>query len=217
MRPTSSFFNNLAFKFPKLTEQDLLLQNRTGPNKWENRVHFTRFRLIKRGDLTSPAYGVWQITEQGRERVLQELPPVEAEIHAETRHKELQRKVEQIGRVLRRYARSEFAEGPYIYDVIWKDSEHNPLVSHVFEVQDKGSVVEALAKLKHARDRWRAELILVVIDEKDRRRAERLLHPYLSGTFHEIAEWVRILLAEDIDAIHLTLESYKDAFAWFAR
>lgn len=42
----------------------------SGIVRWENRVAFTRLRLVERGDLDGDApRGTWQITDQGRKRL----------------------------------------------------------------------------------------------------------------------------------------------------
>jgi hypothetical protein len=41
-----------------------------GETRWKNRVQFVRLKLIQRGDISGESpRGVWEITEQGRERV----------------------------------------------------------------------------------------------------------------------------------------------------
>jgi hypothetical protein len=128
----------------------------------------------------------------------------------ERRHDELKRKVMEIGEVIGKYATTEFRTSPYIYDVVWKDMEGLPRPTHVFEVQDKGSIDSALAKLQHARDIWRPKLFLVVTEESDKIKVDSLLKPYLQGTFHGISKDTIILTAQTIDEIYTTFSHYKD-------
>lgn len=178
VRPNAAFFHEIATYFPQLTEDDLRATNRTGINTWENKVHWARLRLVHKGEIDKSRYGVWQITDKGRERIRREVGDVrEARQKKESIHAQLGRKLEDIGRILGKYARRELKEGPYAYDVVWKDAEWLPRVTHVFEIQDKGNVLEALVRLKHAYDNWGARLFLVVTGEKDRARVEKLLIP----------------------------------------
>ena len=140
-----------------------------------------------------------------------QLPPEEGE-HV---HESLKRKIKEIGEILGRYAKEEYTAKPYVYDVIWKDDEGLPRPSHVFEVQDKGAVDAALAKLQHARDMWRPRLFLVVTGEKDRKKVDILLGPFLEGTFHAIRRYTSVLTGEAIDEIYQALNSHREVIRQF--
>jgi hypothetical protein len=216
VRPNAAFFREIATCFPALSEEELQASNRSGINTWENKVHWARLKLVHKGDLDKSRYGVWRITAQGRERIKAELGDVaKVREKKESVHAQLGRKVEEIGRILGKYARRELKEGPYSYDVVWKDAEWLPRVTHVFEVQDKGNVLEALVRLKHAYDNWGARLFLVVTGEKDRSRVEKLLLPYFSGAFHEIGSVTTLLGPDDVDDLHSTLSRFRDVFGRF--
>lgn len=55
--------------FPDLTEEDLAERLPTGANRMINRIQWVRQRLVSKGFICSPAYGIWAITEKGRKRV----------------------------------------------------------------------------------------------------------------------------------------------------
>lgn len=86
-------------------------------------------------------------------------------------------------------------------DVAWRKVV-NGVPTRVFEVQIGGNVTEALSKLKHANDLWNSEPFIVITD-KDREKVNSLL----SGTFHEIANRIRILTVADVE------ELYRQALA----
>lgn len=216
LRPTPALFQELATYFPQLTEEDLRATNRTGINTWENRVHWARLKLVHKGEVDRARYGVWRITENGRERIRAEVGEVkQAKEVKESVHTKLARQLEEIGRILGRYARRELRDGPYSYDVIWKDTEWLPRVTHVFEVQDKGKVLEALVRLKHAYDNWGARLFLVVTGEKDRARVEKLLVPFFAGAFHEIGSITSLLSPSEVEELHSTLDRYRGVMSRF--
>jgi hypothetical protein len=216
LRPTAILFREIAGYFPQVTDDDLTATNRTGINTWENRVHWARLRLVHKGEIDRSHYGVWRITDKGKERIMAEVGEVaQAKEIKESLHTKISRQLEEIGRILGRYARREYRDGPYSYDVVWKDSERLPRATHVFEVQDKGNVVEALARLKHAYDSWGASLFLVVTGERDRARVEKMLVPLYSGTFHEIGSQVTLLSPDDVEALHSTLSQFKDVMSRF--
>ena len=133
----------------------------------------------------------------------------------ESVHKSLKRKIKEIGYILGKYAKEEYPASPYVYDVVWKEVEGLPRPCHVFEVQDKGAVDGALAKLQHARDIWKPKLFLVVTGEKDRKKVNTLLKPFLDGTFHGISKDTIVLTAEVINEIYQSLENNKDTFREF--
>ena len=55
--------------FPELTEADLAERTESGALKWINRIQWVRQILTERGEMASPRWGVWAITEKGRRRV----------------------------------------------------------------------------------------------------------------------------------------------------
>jgi len=67
----------LTAKFPQLTDEDLAARLKHGEKKWINRVQWARQALIETGDMASPRWGVWAITEQGRKRVKAIKPSLE--------------------------------------------------------------------------------------------------------------------------------------------
>jgi restriction system protein len=55
--------------FPKLTDADLLETQPSGDNKFQNKIRWARNTLNQRGEMESPAYGIWGLTEKGRDRL----------------------------------------------------------------------------------------------------------------------------------------------------
>ena len=216
LHPNGGFFKELATYFPQLTDEDLRAINRTGINTWENRVHWARLVLVHKGEIDKARYGVWRITKKGRERIRSEVGEAkQAKEVKESVHSKLARQIDEIGRILGKYAKRELREGPYSYDVIWKDAEWLPRVTHVFEVQDKGNVLEALVRLKHAYDNWGARLFLVITGERDRTRVEKLLVPFFAGAFHEIGSVTSLLGPDEVEELHATLARYRDVVGRF--
>jgi len=56
-------------KFPQIRDEDLAETLQSGANKWTNRIQWARQRLIEKGEIDSPARGIWRITEKGRQRL----------------------------------------------------------------------------------------------------------------------------------------------------
>ncbi len=122
-------------------------------------------------------------------------------------HEEIQRKIKEIGKILGRYAKGEYRKGFYIYDVVWKSSQRVQGVSHVFEVQHKGTLESALAKLLHGYHTMGHPLLfLVVTTSEDQNKAGELLS---SGAFAEIANALTVLSPEEIDQLHGSLSPFE--------
>jgi restriction system protein len=63
-------YDLLTRYFPDLTEADLAEEVHSGgSNKWKNRIRWVRQRLISKGELASPEYGWWAITDKGLARI----------------------------------------------------------------------------------------------------------------------------------------------------
>jgi len=130
-------------------------------------------------------------------------------------HRVLQDKLSEIGSLLGKHAQTEYREIPHIYDVVWKESERLPRASHVFEVQDRGNLIGALAKLQHARDVWGAKLFLLVTGEGDRRRVEQHVYPLLNGTFHGLSPHLTVLSPEQVNELHGVLSRHSEVLDSF--
>jgi len=107
-------------------------------------------------------------------------------------HNELRDMIRDIGLMKRLVAEIEFPINSLRIDVAWH-TEVQKMPSYVWEVHIGGNFYEALAKLKHAWDYWRAEPFLVTT-EKFEDEARSLL----GGTFHEIKPHIRIIHWNDI-------------------
>lgn len=129
-----------------------------------------------------------------------------ASVYSRTlRHDEAKELLSEIGKALgyRVVAELPSPDRLYKYDIAWfKGPSEVP--EKIFEVNIKGDVDRALARLKHALDIWRhPRLYLVVRSFRDLIRARRLAMPLLSGTFHELSGNLEIVSAEELRKIPL--------------
>jgi hypothetical protein len=164
--------------------------------------------------------GLWSITAQGRKRVDEEAPSFsytpegdgpQPPVGVELSHADVQQMLLDIGRALGRHAEREFE----YYDVVWRDDEQSPRLSHIFEVQRKGNVDAALAKLKRAYESQRSKPFLVVSSERDTNRAQLQMSLARTGAFHEIGRVTTILSFEQLQRLHRALTSVEDLLAEF--
>lgn len=212
--PAHDAIHAVQVHFPQITEDDLLLRRASGVLLWDNRVRWVRQNLVLAGYLNRLPKGVWTITPKGRSYLEQNrevLPGAPQQASDGPRlHKELEDQLSHIALLLGYHAETEFSEAPYRYDVVWKEYVGGVRPEDVFEVQDKGNLIEALAKLQHARDIWGSHLFLVVTGEKDQKKVQQLTGTYLAGTFHRLAPYLTVLTPEQVASLFADLDRHAE-------
>jgi len=124
-------------------------------------------------------------------------------------HANIQKKLVEIGETLGFYAETEFE----FYDVIWRETQKSQRISHVFEVQRKGNIDSAFAKLKRAYQAQRSKPFLILSTEGDTRRALKSLN----CEFLDIQEALTILSFPEVKKIHENLKTIADILPVFLR
>jgi hypothetical protein len=204
-------YNRLAGYFPQLVETDVRALTNGHQTQWRRLVQRAGRALADQRQIER-RQGRWTITPAGRKRVSDEGQTFSlTEQHESVRpeqltHGDIQQMLLDIGRVLGYHAQSEFD----YYDVVWRASETSPRLSHVFEVQHKGNIDAALAKLKRAYEAQRSKPYLVVASERDTNRAHRNMSQARTGAFHEIGRATVILSFEQLNRLHRALTSVED-------
>jgi hypothetical protein len=204
-------YNRLAGYFPQLDDHEVLALTNGHLTQWRRLVQragrvLTDKRQIER------RRGRWAITAMGRKRAIDEgqsfslMESLEAVRPRELTHGDIQRMLLDIGRVLGYHAQTEFD----YYDVVWRASESSQRLSHVFEVQHKGNIDAAMAKLKRAYEAQRSKPFLVVASERDTNRANKSMSQARTGAFHEIGRATVILSFEQLNRLHRALTSVED-------
>ncbi|HEX8399595.1 MAG TPA: hypothetical protein VF644_19335 [Pyrinomonadaceae bacterium] len=206
-------YSRLVSYFPQLDAASI--QNGR-VERWRLHVQRAGKELDEQG-LIKRERGIWTLTKQGRERVESEQTEFaifQNEIAAqdeELTHQKVQLMLVEIGRVLGFYAQAEFE----YYDVVWRETEKTPRLSHVFEVQHKGNIDSAFAKLKRAYDTQRSRPFLILASERDTNRAARSINPAQTGAFHELETVLTVLSFEQIRLLHRSLNSISDILPHF--
>jgi hypothetical protein len=209
-------YDRLVAYFPQLGDEDVRALSNGHRRQWRRLVQRAGLALAERREIER-VRGRWTITAQGRRRVsdeeldfsMNESGAGEAGPPAELSHSDVQRMLVDIARVLGHHAQTEYD----YYDVVWRADESSPRLSHVFEVQRRGSIDGALAKLKRAHDAQRTKPFLVVASERDTNRAQRQLSLARTGPFHEIGRVTTILSFEQLRRLHRSLTSVEDILA----
>jgi len=206
-------YDRLVAYFPQLCGEEVRAAANGHRRQWRRLVQAAARELDGRREIERER-GRWKITDRGRKRVNEEAlqftlswpTPIEEAASESLSHTEVQRMLVEVARLLGHAAEAEFD----YYDVVWREAADSPRISHVFEVQRKGNVDAAFAKLKRAYDAQRSRPFLVVASERDTNRAERQLSLARTGPFHEIGRVTTILSFEQLRRLHRALTSVED-------
>jgi hypothetical protein len=201
-------YTRLIAYFPQLDETEIL-EIKSGANKyWRKAVQKAAKSLDENKCLTRNA-GYWTITKKGYETAqiessgftLAKMP------NNPSTHVTVQQSLIEIGNCLGFYAEMEFE----YYDVIWRETEKSPRLSHIFEVQSKGNLDSAFAKLKRAYQSQRTKPFLVISSEKDLNRARKSL----VQEFQDIEKAVTILTFVQVKQLHRNLMPIRETLSKF--
>lgn len=185
--------------------------------KWRLHVQRAGRELDEQG-LISRERGLWTLTEAGRRVVEAEHTEFEVQPKefvqnnlVETSHGGIQTMLCEIGEVLGFHTQKEFE----FYDVVWRTNHKSPRLSHVFEVQHKGNIDSAFAKLKKAYETQRSKPFLILASERDTNRALRSISHESSGAFHELGEVLIILSFAQVESLHRSLNTVSHILPLF--
>lgn len=201
-------YKRLIAYFPQMSEKEILEIKTGAGQSWRLAVQragkfLDEKRLIRRNR------GFWTITEKGKALVEAEtsgftLTTLKKE---ETSHIDAQEMLVEIGESLGYYAETEFE----FYDVIWRESPRNARISHVFEVQSKGNIDSAFAKLIRAYQNQRTKPFLVISSERDLNRAAKSL----SREFQDFESIVTILTFAQVRNVHQNIKNIAEILKEF--
>lgn len=201
-------YQRLASYFPSLSDAEIY-EIQSGHNKkWRSAVQkagksLDEQRLIRRNR------GIWQITEIGKRLAESESQGflIAKSDEIALNHQNVQQMIVEIGEILGFHARKEYE----FYDVIWRVSPSSQRISHVFEVQSKGNIDSAFAKLKRAFDAQRSKPFLILSTERDNNRALKSL----SQEFRELEKNLTIWSFVELKKIHDNLRNIAEYLPHF--
>ena len=203
-------YQRLVSYFPSLSDAEISEIQNGANKKWRSAVQkagksLDDQRLIRRNR------GIWQITDSGRRLAESESQGFSIVKSAEVQlnHQNVQQMIVEIGEILGFEAQKEFE----FYDVVWRESLNSQRLSHVFEVQSKGNIDSAFAKLKRAFDAQRSKPFLIISTERDNNRALKSL----SQEFRELEKILTIWSFAELKKIHENLCNIADYLPQFLR
>ena len=201
-------YERLIPYFPQLSEQEIAEIKQSSNKNWRNAVQKAG-KILDEKKLIKRNRGNWTLTEKGSDLAAKEssgftLTKNESKILS---HIEIQEMLVKIGEELNFYAEKEFE----YYDVIWREKSKSVRLSHIFEVQSKGNLDSAFAKLKRAYDAQRTKPFLIVSDEKNLKRALKSLN----FEFRDLESAVTILTFAQIEKVHHNLLEISEILPLF--
>ena len=201
-------YERLPAYFPQLSEKEIS-EIKAGTNKnWRSAVQKAGKFLDER-KLIERERGYWKITEKGRIEAEKETSGFTLTVSQSNSlsHTNIQEMLVKIGESLGFHAATEYE----YYDVIWRETPNSPRISHIFEVQSKGNIDSAFAKLKRAYQAQRTKPFLVIASERDLNRARQSL----SREFHDIETVVTLLTFAQIKQVHQNLKNIAEIIKEF--
>lgn len=201
-------YTRLISYFPQITDEEIILIRRDSLESWRKLVQRAGRELDEKGFLKRQK-GIWTITERGKREIAAEnqgfeIKPSEA---AELSHGEIQKMLFEIGESLGFFSETEFE----FYDVVWRENKRSSRLSHVFEVQSKGNIDSAFAKLKRAYVAQRSKVFLVLTSERDLNRARKSLE----REFQELENTVVILTFPQVQLVFQNLKNVAEILREF--
>ena len=193
-------YERLIAYFPQLNEIEVSeIKNGTNKN-WRKAVQKAG-RILDDKSYIKRKQGFWTITTYGKTIVADEILDftLSKPDFIEDSHVDVQKYLIEIGGFLGFNAEMEFE----FYDVVWREKPNSSRLSHIFEVQHKGNLDSAFAKLKRAYQSQRTKPFLVISSEKDFRRARQSL----VREFQDIESVVTILTFVQVKKIYQNLQS----------
>ncbi len=119
-------------------------------------------------------------------------------------HEKIKDMIFRMGMLQRRFSEKEVRLDRYLIDVAWrKIPTGDPYI--VFEVHISGNLEEALAKLKHAHDKWNSQPLVLVTTKDQVEKAVKIIE----GAFHEVSGIFKVVDWEDLKRIYEAKAEYK--------
>lgn len=196
-------YERLAGYFPQIEDRELSEIRNDKNVGWRKAVQKAGKNLDEKNHIKRDR-GFWTITEKGKEIVREENLTFNLQpeiVKPAATHLKIQELLVEIGNLLGYDAETEFE----YYDVVWRETPHSPRLSHIFEVQSKGNIDSAFAKLKRAYQSQRTKPFLVVSTEKDLNRARQSL----VREFQDIEPAATILTFVQIELVHRNLKTIE--------
>ncbi len=205
-------YKRLISYFPTLSDAEIFAITRGELKNWKKAVQKAG-KTLDDEKLIIRDRGNWKLTLKGKKAIQAESAGmIISKNHSGDEllsHRDIQMMVVKIGETLGFCAEPEFQ----YYDVVWRETLQNQRLSHVFEVQSKGNLDSAFAKLKRAYDAQRSKIFLILATERDTNRAQKSL----AQEFREIENVLTILSFVELRRIYENILAIAEILPKFLR
>jgi hypothetical protein len=205
-------YERLVSYFPSLSDAEISAI-RAGEQRFWKKIVQKAGKTLDEDGLIRRDRGIWSLTEKGRKSVETETEGIiftTTEFENETlSHRQVQEMIVQIAEILGFSGETEYQ----FYDVVWREKNNHQRLSHVFEVQSKGNIDSAFAKLKRAHDAQRSKVFLILDSERDANRAAKSL----AQEFRELENILVIMSFVELRKIHENLSAIAKFLPNFLR
>lgn len=201
-------YERLIGYFPQIEERETIEIKHDENRHWRKAVQKAGRGLDEKSFIKRNR-GWWEITEKGKATVREETSSftLTTPTVGPSTHSDIQKILVEIGVCLGYAAETEYE----YYDVVWRELPKNLRLSHVFEVQSKGNIDSAFAKLKRAYQSQRTKPFLIVSTERDLNRARQSL----AREFQDLETAVTILTFVQIELVHRNLKAIGEILPKF--
>ncbi|HMS40571.1 MAG TPA: winged helix-turn-helix domain-containing protein [Pyrinomonadaceae bacterium] len=196
-------YERLIPYFPQISESEAIQIKNGKDRNWKKSIQKAG-KSLNQQNLIRRERGFWSITDIGKRFIENENSGIifTKTINDALSHQDIQTMICEVGVILGYFSEKEFE----YYDVIWRESQNSPRISHVFEVQSKGNIDSAFAKLKRAYDAQRSKPFLILSSERDSKRALKSLNQ----EFRELERNITVLSFVELRKIHQNLTTISD-------
>ncbi|HEY0426528.1 MAG TPA: winged helix-turn-helix domain-containing protein [Pyrinomonadaceae bacterium] len=196
-------YERLIAYFPQISDAEISEIKNGANSNWRKAVQKAG-KVLDEKNFIKRNRGLWSITEKGKSVAQEEtsgftLTQTKAK---ELTHLSVQEMLVEIGASLGFHAEIEFE----YYDVIWRESVKSQRISHVFEVQSKGNIDSAFAKLKRAYQNQRSKPFLIIASERDLNRAGKSL----AHEFQDVESVLTVLSFAQVKKVHQNIKNIAD-------
>jgi predicted RNA-binding protein len=187
---------NTAVSAKELLPKLRLFSNLRNPQRWGMALRTSPRRLADED-------GRLILNELTKAASASERRPKAAKRTPRAYHDQITHILHELGEMEGRVSEREYRIDGERIDVVWKRIEvGNPYV--VFEVQIGGNFYQALAKLKHAWDKWNSRPFLVTTTQYRKRALE-----WVRGSFHEIERELNVVDCEKVVELYEAVKKTK--------
>jgi hypothetical protein len=205
-------YERLISYFPSLSDAEISAI-KAGEHKFWKKVVQRAGKTLDEDRLIQRDRGIWSLTEKGKKAVEEEKEGIIfTNFNVDSGSlslRQIQEILVSVGEILGFYAETEFQ----FYEVVWRETPNSPRLSHVFEVQSKGNIDSAFAKLKRAYDAQRSKIFLILDSERDANRAQKSL----AQEFRDLENVLTILSFAELNKIYENLASIAQFLPSFLR